>query len=61
MIPLYDLETKIYQFSINFLQFEQIVVFKSIDRCSDVQDPYVEMMWIGGDGGLKVVGPTRER
>jgi hypothetical protein len=36
MIPLYISDTKIYHFSTNFLQFEQISGLKSIDSESDV-------------------------
>jgi hypothetical protein len=35
MIPLYVLETKIYHFSTNFLQFEQITDLQPIDSISD--------------------------
>jgi hypothetical protein len=36
MIPLYVSGTKIYHFSTNFLQFEQISGLKPIDSKSDV-------------------------
>jgi hypothetical protein len=36
MIPLYVSDTKIYHFSTNFLQFEQISGLKPIDSKSDM-------------------------
>jgi hypothetical protein len=42
----YILETKIYHFSTNILQFKQIIIFKPIDSRFDVRDPYVGMTWL---------------
>jgi hypothetical protein len=41
IIPLYVLETKIYHFSTNLLQFGQISDLEPIDSRPDVPDPLV--------------------
>jgi hypothetical protein len=46
----YILETKIYHFSTNILQFKQIIIFKPIDSRFDVRDPYVGMTWLVSPG-----------
>jgi hypothetical protein len=51
MVPLYVLDTKIYQYVAKFFQIGQIIEFQRIDSVSDYGAPPVRPTWLTQDDG----------